>query len=92
METASNVSAVEALPLHSFLPSALYRLNQTSVNLDVYERVDVNTFITSILGWQRCDAYLEGISALLIVFIHSLIFVVCRRGYKFHVASNKGTR
>jgi hypothetical protein len=61
VETASNVSVVESLPLISFLPSALYSLNERLLNLDVYERVDVNTFMTSLIGWQRCDAYLEGI-------------------------------
>ena len=72
METASNVSAVEALPMHSFLPSALFRLNQKLVNLDVYDRVDVNTFMTSLIEWLRCDAYLE-----LCIYIMSLSIRYC---------------
>jgi len=32
VETASNVSVIEALPLYSFLPSSLYHLNQSILN------------------------------------------------------------
>ena len=48
---------VESLPFHALLPSPMYHGNTTLVDLDAYERVDVNAFMESCVGWQMCVAH-----------------------------------
>ncbi len=54
VETASHVQAVESLPFNRLLPRQLYPLNLKLLEMDVYVPIDVNTFMESLLTWQRC--------------------------------------
>ena len=53
IEVASNVTTIEALPICRSLPSNLRRIRQDIMNKNMYELVDVSSYMGGMSKWQR---------------------------------------
>ncbi len=77
VDTASNVSVIMPLPLRVVLPPALYHMNIKLLDMSVYVRLDVNSYMEGLVAWQRYASFLIfTFSFQLLVF--SVICCYCR--------------
>jgi hypothetical protein len=70
VETASNVIVIMPLPLRAVLPPELYQLNIKLLDMSVYVRLDVNSYMEGLIAWQRY------VSFLMLLLLHSLILLL----------------
>ena len=73
MDTASNVSVIMPLPLRACLPHELYQMNIKLLDMSVYVRLDVNSYMEGLAAWQRYASFLTFTFSF-----HLLVFsVIC---------------
>ena len=58
VETTSNVRIIEPLRMSATLPPRLYKMNKELIELSEYVAIDVNSYMSGLVGWQRCTLYL----------------------------------